>query len=432
MVLVRDAEYSRQLIAIGRRAGLAAVGIAPAEPFSGTLAHLEERKALGLHDGMEFTYRNPKRSTDPSATVPQVASLIVGALRYPGPARLALTDQPRRADQPGSRMGGNAEGSGVEPADTAQNGRPHGAGRSRRPAWASVAAYARDDYYAELRAGLESIAAKLRDDGERAIVVADQNALVDREAAVRAGIGWYGKSTNVLLPGAGSYFVLGSVLTTATLPEADPLPDGCGTCRRCLDGCPTGAIIEPGVVDAGRCLAWLVQKVGPFPRQFRESLGDRIYGCDDCQEVCPPNRRTDASPATSGRVDVLGLLASEDADILADYGRWYIPKRDPRWVRRNALIVLGNELAKGEPVEGNASDAGDASDAGQPVPLSPAEAEEVETVLARYLHHQDPILRAQALWTARRCGRAHLGGHLQDDEDPIVAEEWSNGLAPDC
>src|SRR6185295_8008395 len=103
---------------------------------------------------------------------------------------------------------------------------------------------------------------------------ADDNSLVDREAAYLAGLGWYGKNANLLLPGQGSWFVLGSVVTDAPLPvAAAPATDGCGGCRRCLDGCPTGAIVAPGVVDARRCLAWLEQRPGPFPVEFRAALG---------------------------------------------------------------------------------------------------------------------------------------------------------------
>ena len=112
-----------------------------------------------------------------------------------------------------------------------------------------------------------------------------------REAAYRAGIGWYGKNTNLLLPDRGSWFVLGSVITNANFPPDIPNKGSCGTCERCIPACPTQAITAPGVLDANRCLAWLLQSEGQFPIEFREALGDRIYGCDDCQISCPPNRR---------------------------------------------------------------------------------------------------------------------------------------------
>lgn len=343
-----------ELTKLGVAAGLDAVGVTVAERFESTRRDLEDRKAAGLHAGMAFTYRNPARSTDPGASLEGARAVVVGARAYRAP---------RRTDQ----------GGGVRPSDGP-------AGR--------VAAYACRDEYTPLRAALRVVADWLCERGWKARVVADDNALVDREAARRAGIGWYGKNSNMLLPGKGSWFVLGSVVTTAPLPPTGPpVADGCGACRRCIDGCPTGAIVAPGVVDANRCLAWLLQRAGTFPVEYRAALGDRIYGCDDCQEVCPPNRRGsprndapigDQADERSSTVSVLEMLDATDDELLERHGRWYIADRDPRWLRRNALIVLGNV--------GRADDAA------------------VHATIARYRAGDDDVLAEHATWAARQMG----------------------------
>jgi epoxyqueuosine reductase len=348
----------------GRAAGLDAVGVAGAAPFLLTRRLLHERKAAGYHGGMAFTYRNPERSTDPRATVAGAASLVVGARSY------------RRTPPDG---------------DDDALGTP---GRVARYAWT--------DTYAPLRVGLGVVAAHLRSAGYRAVVVADDNALVDRAAAVRAGLGWYGKNANVLLAGKGSWFVLGSVVTDASLePAGELVGDGCGGCTRCLSGCPTGAIIAPGVVDARRCLAWLLQATGTFPIEFREALGDRIYGCDDCQEVCPHNRgggwpACDETARPS--VNVVEWLALDDERLLAAAGRWYVPKRQARYLRRNALVVLGNVGDPGDPA--------------------------VVGALKDALVHRDALVRAHAVWAARRLGLDQLAEDLAGTEaDPMVRAE---------
>lgn len=287
--------------------GIDHLGVAPATVLDRARTALHERKAAGLHAGMQFTYRNPERSTDPAAAVAGARSILVGARPY-------LTD--REPDRP----------PGVQ---------------------ARVARYAWIDHYAPLRTGLREIARRLRRSGERAVAFADDNSIVDREVAYLGGLGWFGKNANLLVPGAGSFFVLGCVVTTAEYPVSEPVADGCGACRRCLDGCPTEAIVAPGVVDANRCLAWLVQQPGTFPHEYRAALGDRLYGCDDCQEVCPPTvrlgkRHTVDVDHPRAWVDVLDLLDADDDTLIARHGAWYLADRDPRWWRRNALIVLGN------------------------------------------------------------------------------------------
>jgi epoxyqueuosine reductase len=240
--------------------------------------------------------------------------------------------------------------------------------------------------------------------------VVDDNALVDREAAVQAGLGWYGKNANVLLPGRGSWFVLGSVVTDAQLPPSRPLADGCGPCVRCLHSCPTGAIVAPGVIDARRCLAWLLEAPGPFPRAYRELLGDRIYGCDDCQDSCPHNIRapatdtTDRPPGARPWVDAVRLLSLDDAELMAAAGSWYVAERNPRYLRRNALVVLGN--------------VGDGRSA------------EVVEALAAALHHDDPLVRGHAVWAAARVGRPELADGLDATErDTAVLNELAGRVA---
>jgi epoxyqueuosine reductase len=367
--------YADELVAVGQSGGLDRVGIASAEPFEDARRALTERAAAGLAATMAFTYRNPARSTDPSATLAGAASLVVGARAY-GHVR---TDAPANA-----------------------------------PVAARVARYASQDHYAALRHGLEQVAERLRADGWQTRVLLDDNALVDRAAAHRAGLGWFGKNANVLVSGLGSWVVLGSVLTDAPLPVAPaPAPDGCGGCTRCVSGCPTGAIVAPGVVDARRCLAWLVQAEGVFPVEHRVALGDRLYGCDDCQEVCPPSRsgrdglaparssaRSGPAPPSDGPgdwADVVALLDADDATLLARFGRWYIPRREPRYLRRNALIVLGNSGTPDHP--------------------------QVRRVLVQALADADPLVRAHAVWAARRLGLVQLLASVADDLDELVRAE---------
>lgn len=350
-------------------AGVDAVGVAAAAQFDSTRRDLLSRRLAGLHGGMAFTYRNPQRSTDPHRTLRDARSLVVGAYRY---AR--------------------------RPPDEAPGARP-------AVAPARVARYAWEDFYADLRHGLEAGAAVLRAAGHKAVVVVDDNALVDREAARRAGLGWYGRNANLLLPGAGSWFVLGSVITDAELPPAEPVQPGCGSCTRCLPACPTGAIVAPGVVDARRCLAWLLQATGAFPREHRVALADRIYGCDDCQEVCPPNvaaphRRPTPRAREGARatVDAVMFLDEDDETVVARAGRWYVARRQARYLRRNALVVLGNTA-------------------------DPDDARAVAAV-RRSLDSADPLVRAHAVWAAARLGRPELADGLSATEaDPMVQEE---------
>ena len=370
-----DPAYLESLLQFARDVGLDRVGVTDASPLSRARVAIDDRNSRGLSDTMGFTYRNPSRSTDPNTAVDGARSIIVAARSY-------HSEQP---EHPGGMV-------------------------------ARVARYAQDDHYTPLRQALQKVALRLRADGYRAVVFADENNLVDREVAYRAGLGWFGKNANILLPGAGSFFSLGSIVTTAVLtPATQPAPDGCGTCRACYDECPTQAIVADGVIDARRCLAWLVQKPGIFPREFRVALGDRLYGCDDCQTSCPPTVRLHsrhhariAPIAGPGAfVDVIELLNESNESLLEKYGSWYLAERDPRWLRRNGLIILGNIAPVNSSVRENSG-------------MNP-----VEQVLRRYLGDIDPMLRLHALWAAVRLGRRDLIGSLSVDTDESVRDEYS-------
>ena len=356
---ISSSQYAGQLVSLGIAAGLHRVGITGADVLHRAREVLTERKSLGLHNEMQFTYRNPTRSTDPTSTMPTARSIIVGARSY-------ATEMPIKPDQISARIA--------------------------RYVWA--------DYYEQLREGLAQIASQLRADGWRAIILADDNSIVDREVAYQAGLGWYGKNANLLIEGAGSYFVLGSVITDAPLePSTKTVEDGCGSCRRCIDNCPTQAIVAPGVVDARKCLAWLLQKPGVFDSAYRIALGDRLYGCDDCQEVCPPTVRhaivEEQNGKTQAWASVMSVLNLDDKTLLENFKAWYIADRDPKWLRRNALIILGNVA--------NASD------------------QDTQNILKRYLVDRDPILRAHAVWAAGRLGLKQF--LPTTDSDPIVQAE---------
>ena len=326
--------------------GISHVGVCSAAIFANTRAVLHERKAAGLHADMGFTYRNPDRSTDPTQAVDGARSIIVAARPY-----LTATEPP------------------VPDSDDGPHGR--------------VGKYAWVDHYAPLREGLRSASKLLRRSGHRAVAFADDNSIVDRAAAYRAGLGWYGKNANLLIPGAGSFFVLGSIITTADYEWNERVaPDGCGSCTRCFEGCPTDAIIAPGVIDGNRCLSWVLQRPGSTPTEYRAAIHDRMYGCDDCQDVCPVSVRLGQrnsvalSPEAQPWVDALELLDRPDDWIEERYGRWYIANRDFDLVRRNALVVVGN--------------------VGVPTDMR------VRATVERYRQHSNVVLAEHADWAAQQ------------------------------
>ena len=355
-------EYWAQLHAVGQAAGLHSLGVAPADVMLRARQQIQNRIDDDLVNDMKFTFLRPERSTTPTQHLEGAQSIIVGVRSY------AIADHP-----------------------DAVTSSP----------LARVARYAWLDHYGHLKDSLSVVAERLRHDGHRAVVFADDNAMVDRESAWLAGLGWFGKNANILLPGHGSFFVIGCVITTAVLPVATPIDDGCGACSRCIPACPTGAIVNDGVIDANKCLSWLLQKPGIFDRGYRVALHDRIYGCDDCQTACPQVRRTALSESMEqlqSVIEVLTWLSMDDETLNASCQRWYVHKRDMTWIRRNLLIVLGN-IAD---------------------PTNP----EVVNAVREYVSHPRSELRAHAVWAAARLGLTDLINY--EDSDPMVRDELLN------
>jgi epoxyqueuosine reductase len=293
-----------ELTRLGEELGLDAIGAAPAGHYEETERHIRERKRRGLFATMGFTTRRPEVSCHPEQLLAGARTVISAALCY-------YAD----ADEPGP-----------------------GEGRLARYTWS--------DPYADLREKLDAIGRRL---GGNYRVLVDENDHVDREGAVRAGVAFYGKNTLAITRRHGSWVVLGTLVSDREVEPSEPLDAGCGSCTLCIDACPTGALDEPGTLDSTRCLSYWTQAPAAIPVGYRAELGASVYGCDICQDVCPWNRgiekrRAGAQPPADAEptVSLLDWLEADGEELVARYDRLYVPRNDPRWLRRNALVAAGN------------------------------------------------------------------------------------------
>jgi epoxyqueuosine reductase len=280
------------------------VGAAPAAPYADTERHIRERKARGLFADMRFTMARPEESCHPESLLPGARTVVSAALCYYAP----------------------------EPE------RPDGHGRLPRYTWY--------DAYAELREKLDALGRALG--GEYRVLV-DANQHVDREGAARSGVGFYGKNTLIITPRHGSWVVLGTLVTDVELEATPRLEADCGSCRLCIDACPTGALDVPGTLDANRCLSYWTQSASAIPDAYRAELGAQVYGCDICQDVCPWNRgvekRRAQSPLPEGaepHVSLTEWLEADPDELRRRYARLYVPRNDGRVLQRNAAIAAEN------------------------------------------------------------------------------------------
>jgi epoxyqueuosine reductase len=218
--------------------------------------------------------------------------------------------------------------------------------------WISRYAWSREDYHdavmRRLRTVEAKIAAKAPDIQTRCYV--DTGPLVERVYAKYAGVGWIGKNTCIINQKIGSWLFLGVILTSLELTADLPAPDRCGSCTRCIDACPTDALIAPYELDANRCISYLtIEKRGPIPEQMRDGIGRQVYGCDICQDVCPWNRKaaSTSTPEFQARPELvnpaLDWLAEMKVEEFRQVFRGSPVKRTKlSGLRRNAAIAMGN------------------------------------------------------------------------------------------
>lgn len=360
------------LLAAARKLGFAGVRITTPEAIGGAGERLRSFISAGRHGDMDWMETNADRRADPKVLWPDVRSIVMLGFSYaPGSDPLAAL------------------------ADASLG---------------TVSCYAQSkDYHDIIKGRLKQLAGALaRESGADVKVFVDTAPLMEKPLAAAAGLGWQGKHTNLVSREHGSWLFLGSILTTAELPPDPPEQDHCGTCRRCLDVCPTAAFPAPYQLDARRCIAYLtIEHQGHIDEEYRTAIGNRVFGCDDCLAVCPWNKFAQASremqayhrPAAAD-APLAELLQLDDESFRLRYAGTPVKRTGRIRFIRNVLIAAGNS---GDPgllhyVEPLASD-------------------------------PSPLVRAMAAWAIWRLSDqqtflALKARHSVTEADPVVRSEW--------
>ena len=353
------------------RLGFDAVAIGPATPAPHGAA-FERWLDDGCAGTMEYLARTRSERLDPARLLPSARAVVAVALSY-----------------------------GPSASESSEDGGPASGGMR-------VARYAGDrDYHDVIRPRLETLARFIESaagPGVRSRAAIDTSAVLERDLAARAGLGWFGKNTNLLTPSLGSWFFIGTVLTTAEPAFDDEVADRCGTCTACLDACPTAAFTAPYVLDARRCISYLtIEHRGDIDEALRPLMGAWGFGCDVCQDVCPWNRKAASTRepafASPPRPDPEHLLGLDEAAFRERFRRTALWRARRSGLLRNAAIVLGNR--------------GD-------VAAAPA--------LRRALDDSDPVVRDAAAWAINRMGGLATG----PPNPPLGAPRGTRGAPRKC
>jgi epoxyqueuosine reductase len=298
-----------------RELGFDLVGIAPAQPLS-EMKYFSEWLQAGYAGEMGYLQRQTPSRLDPRKILPEAASVVVAGIVY-------NTKAPATAQINDSRRG-----------------------------WISRYAWG-DDYHELIKERLQQLDAFIKElvgDDYHSRYYTDTGPVIDRVVARHAGLGWFGKNTNLINQRLGSWFFIGEIITNVRLPFEQPPPDRCGTCRACLDACPTDAFVAPYVLDAQRCISYLtIELRGSISEDLRPQMGAHVFGCDLCQDVCPWNRKAAVTqePAFKPRPGNLAPWLAELADLDQEtfserFKKSPIKRAKWRGLMRNVLVAMGN------------------------------------------------------------------------------------------
>ncbi|MBX9998034.1 MULTISPECIES: tRNA epoxyqueuosine(34) reductase QueG [Priestia] len=306
-------QLKEEIISYSKEIGIDKIGFASASMFDELKNRLLAQQELGYASGFEEP--DIEKRVDPTLVVPKARSIISIALAYPS----KLKDAPK---------------------STKEDRR----GIFCRASWGQ-------DYHTVLRDRLQKLETFIKEKVPVAILqsMVDTGELSDRAVAERAGIGWSGKNCAIITPEFGSYVYLGEMITDIPFPPDKPIEDGCGTCNKCVDACPTGALVTGGQLNSQRCIAFLTQTKGFLAEEFRSKLGNRLYGCDTCQTVCPENKGKDfhfhpemEPDPELAKPKLKPLLTMSNREFKEKFGHVSGSWRGKKPIQRNAIIALAH------------------------------------------------------------------------------------------